>query len=158
MSSMEATMSMLEAMPEDLHFVHGDIHMKNIMLSGGEPLLIDMETLCVGDPVFDLQGLYVTYQAFGEDDPNNAMEFLGISNELCDYIWEKTLDHYFSDRDAALRPELEAKIRILAYVNFLHLLADFGTGGEALTRLRVEHTLAHLRELLGRVDSLAVGA
>lgn len=148
---------LLEAMPENLHFIHGDIHMKNVMLSGDEPLLIDMETLCVGDPVFDLQGLYVTYKAFGEDDPDNAMEFLGIPDELADYIWKRTLDFYFSDRDAASRPELEAKIRILAYVNFLYLLTVLDVGREDLMPIRIKHTLEHLRELAGRVDSLAIG-
>jgi len=148
---------LLEAMPENLHFIHGDIHMKNVMLSGDEPLLIDMETLCVGDPVFDLQGLYVTYRAFGEDDPDNAMEFLGIPDELADYIWKRTLDFYFSDRDAASRPELEAKIRILAYVNFLYLLTVLDVGREDLMPIRIKHTLEHLRELAGRVDSLAIG-
>lgn len=148
---------LLEAMPENLHFIHGDIHMKNVMLSADEPLLIDMETLCVGDPVFDLQGLYVTYKAFGEDDPDNAMEFLGIPDELADYIWKRTLDFYFSDRDAASRPELEAKIRILAYVNFLYLLTVLDVGREDLMPIRIKHTLEHLRELAGRVDSLAIG-
>jgi len=148
---------LLEAMPENLHFIHGDIHMKNVMLSADEPLLIDMETLCVGDPVFDLQGLYVTYKAFGEDDPDNAMEFLGIPDELADYIWKRTLDFYCSDRDAASRPELEAKIRILAYVNFLYLLTVLDVGREDLMPIRIKHTLEHLRELAGRVDSLAIG-
>ena len=95
---------LLDAMPENLHAVHGDVQMKNVMLSGDEPLLIDMETLSVGDPVFDLQSLYVTYQAYGEDEADNTMQFLGIPSELADYIWHNTLKFYFDNRDpAALR-------------------------------------------------------
>ena len=33
-------------------------------LRNGEPMLIDMEALCMGQPIFDLEGIYVAYQAF----------------------------------------------------------------------------------------------
>ena len=144
------------AMPENLHAIHGDIHMKNIMLSGDEPLLIDMETLSIGDPVFDLQGLFVTYQLFGEDDPDNAMQFLGIPQSLSDDIWEKAIAYYYDDRDAAAIPEIRRKIQIVAYVRFLQILLLLGIGSEELKQIRVEHTLAHLRELAWKVDSLAL--
>ena len=48
-----------QAMPEDLHLIHGDIHMKNVMLCGEDALLIDMETLSTGNLVFDLADLFV---------------------------------------------------------------------------------------------------
>lgn len=142
------------AMPENLHAIHGDIHMKNIMLSGDEPLLIDMETLSVGDPVFDLQGLFLTYQLFGEDDPDNSMEFLGLPQTLCNDVWEKAIAYYFDDRDAAAIPEMRRKIRIVAYVRFLQILLLMGIGREDLKQIRIEHTLAHLRELAWQVDSM----
>ena len=74
--------ALLEAMPKNLHIVHGDIQMKNVMLSGDELMLIDMDTLCVGDPVFDLMGIYMTYMLFNEDEPDNSMKFLGITGEI----------------------------------------------------------------------------
>jgi thiamine kinase-like enzyme len=150
-------LSLLSEMPENLHAIHGDIHMKNIMLDGEEPLLIDMEALAVGDPVFDLQGVFVTYQLFGEDDPGNSMSFLGISQELADYIWEKTMEFYFRGRDAALLREAERKTRIAAYVRFLWLIVEYEAAEDPLTKLRVRHTLEHLRELVPTVDSLAIG-
>ena len=150
--------TLLEAMPENLHVVHGDIQMKNIMLSGDEPLLIDMETLSVGDPVFDLQCLYLTYQAYGEDEADNTMQFLGIPNELADFIWSKTLEYYFDERDPSVRPSAETKIRLLAYVRFLYLLTVLHIGREDLMQIRIVHTLEHLRELVNQIDSLEIGA
>ncbi|MCR4706236.1 MAG: phosphotransferase [Lachnospiraceae bacterium] len=44
----------LEQIPEDHHVVHGDLHMKNVMLVNDEPMLIDMDSLCLGHPIFDL--------------------------------------------------------------------------------------------------------
>ena len=42
---------LLLAIPESDHAVHGDYHMKNVMLADGEPMLIDMDTLAAGDPL-----------------------------------------------------------------------------------------------------------
>ena len=91
---------LLADMPEENTVVHGDIHMKNVMMVDNEPMLIDMDTLGLGNPVFDLAGLYVTYQMFEEDDPDNSMDFLGMSNEMVDEIWSRITDSYFDFRDS----------------------------------------------------------
>ncbi|MBP0972696.1 MAG: anti-sigma factor antagonist [Oscillospiraceae bacterium] len=145
------------AMDENLHIVHGDLQMKNVMLSGDEPLLIDMDTLSVGDPVFDLMGLCVTYRLYNEDEPENAMSFLGITVEMADYIWQNTLTGYFEGMDAAQIAQAEDRIRLVANVRFLHLVGILGITKPELKQIRVDHALAHLRELIERVDRLAVG-
>lgn len=144
------------AMPEDLHMIHGDVQMKNIMLDGEEPLLIDMETLSCGNPVFDLQGIYLTYNAFREDEPANAQTFLGMSDETADYIGRKSLEDYFESRGETLRPEHLDRIRTVAYVHFLNLVTVQQVGLEELVQIRVQHTVEHLRELTGRVDTLDI--
>ena len=131
--------------------------MKNVMLSGDEPLLIDMDTLSVGDPVFDLMGLCVTYRLYNEDEPENAMSFLGITVEMADYIWQNTLTGYFEGMDAAQIAQAEDRIRLVANVRFLHLVGILGITKPELKQIRVDHALAHLRELIERVDRLAVG-
>ena len=147
---------LFEAIPDNLHIVHGDIQMKNVMLSGEEPMLIDMDTLSVGDPVFDLMSVCVAYPLFNEDEPDNSLKFLGITSEMCDFVYEKTLSCYFSDRDAAAIREAEKKIRVVAYVRFLFLLAVLGIGKPELKQLRIDHALSHLQALASQVDSLAI--
>ena len=149
--------ALFEAMPENLHAIHGDIHMKNVMLDGDQPLLIDMDGLSVGDPVFDLQGVFVTYQLFGEDDPNSSMDFLGIPQELADYIWQKTIERYFDGLAPSAVSEVITKIKIVAYVRFLALIDARSAEKDSRKLLRIAHTLAHLEELAGTVDSLEVG-
>ena len=148
--------SLFEAMPENQHIVHGDIQMKNVMLSGNEPMLIDMDTLAVGDPVFDLMGLCVAYPMFNEDEPDNSQKFLGITGEMCDFVYRKTLEYYFSDLDAAVIREAEKKVRLVAYVRFLYLVAVLGIGLPELRRIRLEHTIGHMQELAAQVDSLDI--
>lgn len=145
---------LLAALPDDDHVIHGDFQMKNVLLCDGEPMLIDMETLCTGQPIFDLQGLYVTYKSFTEDDPNNAMEFLGIHKETTDYIWQQIMELYFGTQDEAVLRALEDKIRVVASIRFLSLLTTTGLKDHPLTEVRVKHTREHLQELLTRVTTL----
>ena len=152
----ERLRALFEAMGENLHVVHGDIQMKNVMLSGDEPMLIDMDTLSVGDPVFDLMDLYLAYPLFNEDEPDNSQKFLGIPLEMCDFVYEKTLACYFGDRDAEEIREAQRKIRIVAYVRFLFLVAVLGIGLPELKQVRIDHALEHLRELVPQVDSLEI--
>ena len=149
--------ALFSAMPENLHLIHGDINMKNIKLSGNEPMLIDMETLSTGDPVFDLQGLYVTYQLFPEDDPGNLQEFCGLTEALGDAVWNLALEYYFDDRGPSALSAAIPKIRIVACVRFLQLICLLDIGKADLKQLRTAHALARLRELAWSVDSLEIG-
>ena len=81
----------LEQFPKDDHVVHGDFHIKNIMQQNGENLLIDMDTLSMGHPVFELAGIYAAYIGFSCVDKNNASEFFGIKREQADDIWKYTV-------------------------------------------------------------------
>ncbi len=140
--------------PERYSAIHGDFHMKNIMLVDGEPMLIDMDTLAAGDPIFDLQGVYVTYQEFGEDDPDNSLAFLGIDQQMCDVIWRRTLERYFGTEDEAALSGISDRIRLVAAVRFLFLIDADDWKDDPLTQVRIAHTQAHIAELLERVDSL----
>ena len=148
--------SLLAELPEDLHVVHCDFQMKNVMLCHGEPMLIDMETLCTGQPIFDLQALYVSYKAFKEDEPGNAMAFMGLHSETQDYIWQRLLELYFGTEDRGRLKALEDKIRVVAYIRFLYTLETTWHKGRALTEVRIKNTRKQLQELLSRVESLSL--
>lgn len=148
--------NLLLQMPEDRHLVHGDFQMKNVMMNEKDPILIDMETLCTGNPVFDLQALFVAYRAFNEDEPDNNLRFMGLTEELSIQIWEKILSGYFSDYDREQICAAEDKIRVLAYLRFLDRVVTHGMTRPDLKEIRVKHTVEHLRELLARVDSLVI--
>lgn len=150
--------ALFSAMPENLHVIHGDVQMKNVMLSEGEPLLIDMDTLSVGDPVFELMGLYMGYVLFNEDDPTNSRDFLGISEDACWAIWNGVLQTYFDGLDEAAMAEVERRIIVVALVRFLFLVAALNIGKPELKQLRIVHTLSHLEEMTPQVDSLEVGS
>ncbi|MCR5796322.1 MAG: anti-sigma factor antagonist [Eubacterium sp.] len=143
-------------MPKCRSTIHGDVQMKNVMLDGSEPLLIDMESLSVGNPVFELQALYIAYKAYPEDEKGNTDRFLGITEEMADYIYNKSMENYFQGYTEEQLEGAKLKIRIVAYIRFLHLVSVRGIGLPELMETRVKHTIEHLREDLPKVDNLEV--
>lgn len=140
--------ALLTALPDDLHLVHGDYQMKNVMLAGDEPMLIDMDTLSTGQPIFDLQALYVTYVLFGADDPNNLQSFLGIPAEWGSRIWNSIIRNYFESRTEAECAVINDKIRLLASIRFLYLLVSTDLKNGELGAKRIRRAKAYLEELL----------
>ncbi len=150
----ERIRELLIGVPESGGVVHGDFHMKNVMVVDGEPLLIDMDTLTQGSPIFDLQGIYVAYLMFEEDDPGDNMAFLGITAEMGRYVWSRTMALYFDTKDEETRTRNEYRIRLMAAVRVLQLIGLADRKTDELTALRIRHTREHIDELLEKVNSL----
>lgn len=143
---------LFRAMPQDLHVIHGDFHMNNIMLSDGEALLIDMDTLSVGNPVFDFAGIFVAYRAFNLDEPGNSMAFLGIPEAVSRAVYEETLANYLSREGSPVPEEALAaarnKVETVGLVRFLYLLLVLKLGGEpALRERRIRRAVERLTAL-----------
>jgi len=107
---------------KDSHtLLHADLHLKNIMICGDELMLIDMDTLCAGDPVFDLATIFNSYREFPSIDPE-AAAFLGIDVETSFEIFDRTMEYYLSGSDSAEREDTMKRaqifgcIRIIGYI------------------------------------------
>ncbi len=150
----ERLKKLLEEIPEQHNVIHGDAQMKNVMMKDGEPMLIDMDTLAEGHPIFDLQSVYVTYFAFGEDEPANSMDFLGIPQETSNKVWQDFIKYYFDTDDKSRITQLREKITIVGCIRFLFLIDLIMDHNTELFRLRVKHTAERLNELAYKTDSL----
>lgn len=144
------------SMPENLHMIHGDMQMKNVMLFKDEPLIIDMDTVSTGDPVFEFANLCVGYVIFNEDEPDNSNKFLGLSPETTQYLMDKALDLYTGPVDPETRSLILKKVKIAGYVRFLYLIAVLELGLEEYREARVKHSIEHLEELISEIDVLGM--
>ena len=148
---------LIEQMPQARHIIHGDIHLKNIMISRGEMILIDMDHLALGDPVFEFAGLFAAYIAFNEDDPDDIFRFMGIDMQTGERIFHETLRAYLGDADESTLREALLKVRTVGYLRFLKILlveqADVHT---ALHDLQIRHAAEHLAELVPQVTTLCL--
>ena len=148
--------ALIEEVPEELHIIHGDVQLKNVMFANGEMMLIDMETLSCGNPVFEMAGLHMAYVAFSEDDPENPMEFLGIPYDIILNLFYGTLRKYLNAESEEAYQEALDRVALLGYVRFLYVLELIGGGKPSLYDLRIRHTRERLEELSARVKELAI--
>ena len=111
----QKALELIKSVPERSTFVHGDCHFKNIMVQGEDFLLIDMDTLSVGHPIFELANLRCPYIAFEEDDPGNNERFLGVTSEFSKKLYDDVIRLYFGKEDKAI----EDKIAIVSYIHMV---------------------------------------
>ena len=146
--------ALVEAVPVDHHMMHGDYHIKNVMLQNGEVLLIDMDTLCHGHPIFELASMFNAYCGFSELDHSVSMSFLGIPHETSVKIWEKSLPEYLGTTDAARIAEVEGKAKIIGYTRLMRRLIRRGGLEDEQGSREIATYKEHIIELVSEVDTL----
>ena len=114
---------MVEDIPEQHTMLHGDYHTNNIMVRDGEALLIDMDTLCVGHPIFELGSMFNAYVGFSELDHEAVQNFLKISYETAGIFWRKSLAMYLDTDDETKINEVENKAKVIGYMRLLRRTA-----------------------------------
>ena len=149
----EKLRALIAAVPDDNHMMHGDYHVKNVMLQEGEALLIDMDTLCTGHPVFELASMYNAYVGYGELDKSGVEDFLSLPYDLTKRIWRESLRLYVGGDEEKLG-EVEDKARIIGYTRIMRRTIRRKGLETPEGRATIEHCGNMLAELLPRVDTL----
>lgn len=97
---------LIDAVPRRETVIHSDLHARNIMLQGDELLLIDMDELMCGHPIYDICEIYFAYA--GLLGTGRAERYLGFTDEMCTRFLDKFTEIYFAglspkDRDKTVR-------------------------------------------------------
>ena len=117
----EELMKLMEKVPDSHTLLHADFHLKNILVTNDELMLIDMETLCAGDPIFELATVYNSYMEFPSISPA-AATFLGITVETAGRLWERTLELYLEntgedEKEITKMAQILGCIRVIDYAD-----------------------------------------
>jgi len=146
--------ALVEAVPQDDHMIHGDYHTKNLELQGDEVLLIDMDTLAVGHPVFELASIFNAFVGFSELNPEQIKAFQGLDAETARNFWRRSLAAYLGTNREDVVREVENKARIVGYTRLIRRsIRRHGLEIEK-DRREIEHWKKELLELLEQTDSL----
>lgn len=117
----------LRAIPDADTLVHFDLHTSNIMIRGGEPVIIDMGDLSRGHYLFDI-GLLCTIYGIPELDICEMAT--KIPNEAGVRLWDAFLQHYFADKPVEEYQFFQrnmhflASLRLIYTITFLPALKD----------------------------------
>lgn len=147
--------SLVAALPDALTMIHGDYHIKNVMVQNDEAILIDMDTLSCGHPVIELGYMYNAYCGFTELNEEEGTEFIGLSAGDARAFWRKQLQLYLGTNDEARLTEIENKARIVGYIKLLrYVIRRIGIDTEE-GRKQAEYLKNELKTLVNQTESLA---
>jgi uncharacterized protein (TIGR02172 family) len=150
-------LSLVEAVPHDDHMIHGDYHTKNVELQNDEVLLIDMDTLSVGHPIFELASMFNAFVGYSEWDHERIMEFQGFDYATSSAFWHKTLEAYLGTSCAAKIREVEDKARIIGYTRMIRRSIRRGGLDSDKSRAEIDFWKERLLELLENAETLLFG-
>ena len=144
--------ALIEAVPKRNTLMHGDYHTNNIMVQNGEPLLIDMDTLCMGHPVFELGSMFNAFVGYSELDHQNILNFFGYSFETAGKFWNMALKMYLNTEDDAVCQSVAEKAMIIGYTRMLRRAVR--RPDEADSPAKIARCKEMLAVLLDKVDTL----
>ena len=92
--------ALIEGIPDKHTYVHGDIHLSNVVLHDGEMMLMDMAGSGYGHPIFDLQSLYASLVAIEKERPMYCSTYFGISGKNCAKFWDIFYPAYMGSKSS----------------------------------------------------------
>ena len=144
--------ALIEAVPKQNTLMHGDYHTNNIMVQNGEPLLIDMDTLCMGHPVFELGSMFNAFIGYSELDHQVTMNFFGYTHETAERFWDMALKMYLGTEDGEVCKSVAEKAMIIGYTRMLR--RALRRPDEADSSAKIARCKEMLEKLLAKTDSL----
>lgn len=153
-SQAEKLEALVRNVPDTLNMLHCDYHTNNVMMQNGETLLIDMDTLAHGHPVFELANIYIAYVGFGEENPSVVESFIGLPYETAKLIWKKFLPLYLDTDDAEKIRETENKVRLLSYTRLMRHTVRRGGADTEAGQKTIRMCAENIGRLLENIDTL----
>ena len=128
------------------HVLHGDFHENNILVRGDEYLLIDLDSVNVGSPLFEMGQLFCIYKT-------GIPKGLHLSvSDGCRFL-RTLLGTYFETDDAGLLETYEEIFTEASYFNvFFSMILRTPEGEEENCREKVREELPRLTERLERLE------
>ena len=149
---------LVEDVPYSNHMIHGDYHTKNVELTNDEVLLIDMDTLAVGDPVFEFASIYNALIGFYELNHDGVVEFQGFSYDTSVTFWNKVMAAYAGTDDAAVIESLSDRARIIGYTRLIRRSISRGGLEDEQRKKEIDHWTEEIIGLVSRIDCLSYKA
>ena len=110
--------NLINNIPFQNTFIHGDFHPGNIMVVNGELMLIDMTDVSVGNPIIELLGSYQIMKLVPQRK-GGAERYTGMSNENLSKLWNVFVQEYTGITDKSKQQAYEQKLKFYALIRSL---------------------------------------
>lgn len=145
---------LLETISEPNTLLHCDFHVKNIMAQNDELLLIDMDTLSTGHPIFEFGAMYASYEGFACIDKQNTDKFLGMPLEVTTKLFDKTLRYYYNDKTNEELEDIKLKLSVISYIQILKIRSTFEDSVSDTQKEEIEFCRNYLTNIANKLDTL----
>ena len=136
-------LKIVKDIPESKTLLHCDFHLKNQLMVNNELMLIDMDTLCIGDPVFELASICNSYYEFGIISEEAVVTFLDIPLEKANYLWRGISRKYYSDLNDEEYQKRCDEARLIGIIRAIHFFKK-----RNFEQKYIDKCLSELSELL----------
>ena len=145
--------ALVEGVPARDTMLHGDFHAKNVMMQNGEVILIDMDTLCIGHPVFEMGSIFNAYTGFYVTSPERRGAFIGLDAEMAEKVWNGLILCY-ADGDRALADRIETQAALIGFVRLMRRLIRRSGFDTPEGRQTIAVYRRNIEELTAKIDRL----
>ena len=153
---LEQIRSLVRSVPDRDTLIHGDFHVRNIMVQQGELIMIDMGDVSYGHPIFDFLATAATQANLVELNPEYAVVHTGMPVETIKRLWNYLLQKYFEGKTQEEIARIDRQIRFFSKLK-VALAPVVGAGApkeiiEASVSDAKANLLPHISEWIGSVD------
>ncbi len=137
----------LASVPKRQNMIHGDMHGKNIMVQNDELLLIDMDELMRGHPIYDIADIYYAYKYLPKT--GRSERFLNMDEETCGRFIDTFTKKYFKGYDENTLEKAMKGICAFAQLRGIHavlLVLSAGNGRIKDPKARIAQLIHILKE------------
>ncbi len=146
--------AMIEAVPDEPTMLHCDYHTNNLMQMNGEALIIDMDTLSHGHPIFDLANTFTAHKGFSEHMKGMTENFFTFPVEVANDVWDRFLPKYLKSDDKAYVAEIEDKARLLGLVRIIQHIVKRNSQETPEGKADLDYYVAETVKLVDKLDCL----
>ena len=146
-----------DAIPKKDTLLHLDFHEGNVMLQGSELVLIDLDDVCVGNPLFDLMNHHSNHIMVAESAPSVLATSIGTSVDETLAMHRATLKTYFgTDDDSVIDKHVQTMRLLMLFVTLLFLAKSRDSRNMTPERAQgvIEQVLPHFRAMHPQILSI----
>lgn len=145
---------LIESIPDRNTIIHSDFHVKNIMAQNDDLLLIDMESLSVGHPIFEFGAMYATYEGFSCVDKKNTEKFLDMPQTVATELFNRIFKGYYNDKSDEELESMIEKLSIISYIQVLMIRSKYSELAYGKEKEEIDFCVNYLTEKAEKLDTL----
>ena len=156
---LETLHGLIDALPPMGRFVHNDYHPKNVMVSDGELMIIDLGEAGIGNPLLDVMHTYFIFNLIGAGTGTHKadeLSFIGITYGELEAYWKVFLPAYCASQEKADRlNDLLAPWGWMLYLfsAMSHPLLPKEYHASYAERMR-QHALSHAETMASNIEEM----